>query len=204
MNNIKDNSEFKIEFVPYNNLLALNTMSHSKQTNFFIVHEDWPLISNFLKNKGVVFIKNPVINKLDLLSDDISSKNEDESFQVYLTKKEYAEKVVLKQQKVGYDVNILESYVIEFSRGGFYPYSDKILYRARFYTVTKYEGASDKIEKDKEFINWIENIYTSFKATFLKKTDLDKDFSFSENAIKWMIENGAKVDPTGLKAISVR
>lgn len=177
-------------------------MSNSKQTNFFIVPKDWPEIRAFFEKNNVIFFKGPILDENNFLPSNPELINSEGTYQVYLTKKEYQRKILLKQQKEDFDIDIVRSYVIEFNRGGFYPYSNKVLNRARFYTVTRYLEDGHNKNKDQGFIEWVEAIYREFKKSFLRKTNFDKDFPFSENAIKWIIENKAKVDVTGLKAIS--
>jgi hypothetical protein len=174
-------------------------MSDSKQINFFIVPDDWAMIGEFFKKAGVHVIKVPLLKADHLVK---SHLNQDlEASQVYLTNEDYKRKIVLTPQKTGYYVDVVRSSAIEFSRGGFYPYSDKILHRGRLYSVFKYYNDDGILTvKDSDFKEWADVIYKSFKKNFLKKTKIDNDFLFSENAIKWMLENKARVDAAGVKA----
>ena len=180
-------------------------MRGSRQINFFIVQEDWPAISAFFKQQGVVFIKVPILSEENIYSDDIGSKTKEESYQVYLTRKEYHSNVFtaqLKSEKAAY-IDIVRSYAIEFNRGGFYPYSKNILHRARLYSINKYyNNEGHLIEKESHFLQWVDTLYKLFKKEFLKKSVIDKDFWLSENAIRWVEENKGKVDVSGLQVVA--
>jgi hypothetical protein len=166
--------------------------------NFFIVPEDWPRIDDFLKEVGASVIDSPVINKDQLFPGE---RNEARSSQVYLTNDRCGEKIVLNAHDQGYYVDIVKSNVIEFSRGGFYPYSDKILHRARLYTVsTYYDGNGQLVDKETAFLEWAARLYKLFKKEFLAKTAIDKTYLFSENAVKWILQSKAILDTAGLTA----
>jgi hypothetical protein len=166
------------------------------------VSEDWEAINDFFLKKDLLLIKTPIIRKEDLFRTRANINDED-LYQIYLTKKEFSEYIFLKKENDGYGIDILRSYAIEFDRGGFYPYSNKILHRSRFYSVTKFYDENDiLVNKHVDFVKWAEELYKTFKRQFLVKSDIDKTFPLSEATVKWAHENNAIMDISGLKIIS--
>jgi hypothetical protein len=173
-------------------------MSSSKQLNFFIVNEDWASIGSLFSGMDVLFIKVPFKDMSKILSTDIGTKGE-ESYIVYLTKEKFFDRIEFRNDTDGYNVDVIRSYAIEFNRGGFYPYSNKILHRARFYAITSFKDENNiSIKKDSEFVEWVNTIFKSFKKHFLTESPLDKDFPFSLRTIEWATRMGAKMDAAGL------
>lgn len=149
----------------------------SKQINFFIVPEDWPTINKFLKEAGASLIKVPIL-KIDHIFNE-SINDDTEAHQIYLTNEVRRNEIVLNPHKAGYYVDVVKSNTIEFNRGGFYPNSNKILHRARFYTVFKYyDDNGDFILKDESFVKWQMISIGYLKRSFLEKVILTKIFFF--------------------------
>jgi len=175
----------------------------SKQINFFITPEDVPEIDIFLKEKGCVFIRNNAPSPRMAFEYDIVN-NKEQVFQVYLTKEEFRNKVMFKfiDSKSYYYVYDTKSDVIEFSIGGFYPYSSRELHRGRFYYVFGYYDSEENVvQKDFEFINWADDLFKDFKKQFLKKApELTSDF-ISDRAIEWAKRNHAKPMEGGQKLV---
>jgi hypothetical protein len=109
----------------------------SKQLNFFILPEDWVEINLFLYEAGASILSVPITSIDDLFNN--MRRDDIESHQVYLTNQQPGKGIVLKPDRSGYYIDIVRSNVVQFTRGGFYPNSNKTLHRARFYTVLGYE-----------------------------------------------------------------
>ena len=60
-------------------------------------------------------------------------------------------------------IEIGKSACIEFSIGGFYPYSNKELHRSRFYFVTKYYEGNERVKKDEEIFTRADDFLKKFK-----------------------------------------
>ncbi|HYH15714.1 MAG TPA: hypothetical protein VD794_10865, partial [Flavisolibacter sp.] len=162
----------------------------SKQINFYKSQVDISEINNFLKSEGCHIIKSQVIDPAIIFDYDIL-KNEENIFQVYLYREDFRnmlEFTCLDSNK--YYVDIVKSYTIEFSLGGFYPYSGKELHQSRFYYVFEYYGKDDMIiKKSREFNSWANNILESFKVKFLKKSSLYPKLFFTQNCLSWIDKN---------------
>lgn len=173
----------------------------SKQINFFITPDDMKEINIFLQKENCVIVRNNVSTPSMAFGYDIVN-NKEQLFQVYLTKEELKSKVLFKHisSQNYYYVYDTKSDVVEFSIGGFYPYSNKELHRGRFYYVFEYYNDDGSItQKDPEFIQWADNIIKKFKKEFLKKApEFTSDF-FSDRAIDWARSNHAKPIEGGLK-----
>ena len=166
---------------------------NSKQLNFFITTQDWGEIENFLMNRNCLIVQNNIRNVQDAF--ERKSILNDKGFQIYLSRLEHKEDVILKhlKSKDYYYVDILKSYTVEFSFGGVYS-NRKELRRSRFYYVTKYYDADGNvIEKDSDFIKWADSVFKDFKKTFLQRSGLDTEFLFSDSAIKWYKNNHAEL-----------
>src|ERR1051326_3197739 len=111
---------------------------NSKQINFFIIPDDLQQIVRFFEQKRILIIKRNTL--LPEIVDYDLALNSEKIFQVYLSKVEFKNKISLNylNAKNHYYVDDMRSDVIEFSIGGFYPYSDKELHRSRLYFITKY------------------------------------------------------------------
>ena len=173
----------------------------SKQINFFITPDDMQEIDIFLKKENCIIVLNNVSDPDMAFGFDIV-KNKEQLFQVYLTKEEFKKHISFKyiSSQDYYYVYDTKSDVIEFSIGGFYPYSNKELHRGRFYYVFEYyNDDGDTTQKSIEFIQWADDIVKKFKKHFLKKApELTSDF-FSDKALSWAKSNHAKPIEGGLK-----
>ena len=96
-------------------------------------------------------------------------------------------------------IDIGKSNCIEFSVGGFYPYSDKELHRSRFYFATKFYEGGELVEKDEEFLTWADAVLKKFKKQFLMKAkELSNDYA-TANFIEWVKKTEARPTPDGMK-----
>ena len=177
-------------------------MSKSTQLNFFLNPEDLIEIKKFLKEKGCLILKRNSEKSTFFNEYDIE-KNPENIFQVCLCKDEYKNKIFHEylESTNSYYVDILKSNCIEFSIGGFYPYSDKELHRSRFYFIHEYYKDGELIKKPSEFIEWGNTLMKDFKKRFLVKYPIYSNDFFSEQCINWVKLNNAKLEPGGQKFI---
>lgn len=174
----------------------------SKQINFFIAPKELTKISSFLFDRKCKILKR-VRDKSDSLMNYDIEKNPEKIFQVYLSSEEYKEKLFYEDinSKDACYIDILRSYCIEFSIGGFYPYSNKELHSSRFYYVFEYYENGKMIQKDKMFINWADDIINTFKKQFLRKASIYTSNFVTEKFIDWVKENNAEMTVDGTKFI---
>ena len=176
---------------------------NSKQINFFITPDDKEKILDFLKAKGCLFLQENVAKPQEALNNNINIITEN-IFKVYLVREDLKENVMFKHldSKNIFYVDILKSCVVELNLGGFYPDSDKELYRGRLYYISKYyDDDGTVVSKIEFFKNWADGIIKDFKKAFLKKFALYSESYFSQNAIEWIENNKAKKALGGLKFI---
>jgi hypothetical protein len=173
----------------------------SKQINFFLSPEDLQEVSDFITQKKCLIFKRK--NEIPAIPGNYDIINNQESiFQVYLCEEKYQDKIHYEQTNPKeYFVDIVKSYCIEFSIGGFYPYSNKELHLSRFYYVFEYYEMGKLVKKEEEFINWADGILKSFKKQFLKKAPMYSNDFLSEKFIDWMISNNAKKTTDGARFI---
>lgn len=174
----------------------------SKQLNFYITPEEHQKINEFIVKKGAII----------LLKEKISSDNKiefqtelptNDIFQIYLSNHEFIDKVKINTTNTNNgdikSFDILESYLLEFSLGGFYPYDRNILQRARFYYVKSFWNEKDVLEKKStDFTLWCDDFIKDFRKEFLKRFSKDKTFFYSDSAIKWIEDNNASETGGGL------
>lgn len=172
---------------------------NSLQLNFFITPDDLKEIDIFFKEQKYITIKNNVL-KPEILPDyDLKGAAVEKIFEVYLTEQKFLKNISFKylEEKNYYYVYERSSEVVQFSIGGFYPYSDKELHRSRLYYVIKYYDANDQlVSKNEEFLQWANQFFKSFKKRFLK---LSNGIYFSEKAQNWVSNNNARLVKGGLK-----
>ncbi len=148
------------------------------------------MISSFLtRNECVILIDGIKANyntKLVEVKDDV--------FQIYLTKKEFLGnvKTLSTENGVEYYDNLV-SPILQFNLGGFYPYDNTLLQRARFYYIKGFYAKSNFVNKSEQFIEWAESIIESFKKDFLTRYPKEKSFLYSETAIDWINKNNANL-----------
>lgn len=99
-----------------------------------------------------------------------------------------------------YSIDGSKSCVLEFTPGGIYPYSSRVLNRGRFYYSTSYFVSNgESVAKSTEFQSWVDKIYKLFKKE-LRLERIDKSPVFlSAGTIEWMKRTGAIVDAPLLK-----
>ncbi|MBC7946552.1 MAG: hypothetical protein H7Y42_01640 [Chitinophagaceae bacterium] len=174
----------------------------SRQLNFFIIPGDLKEIFLFLEEQQAIIIRRNSPSKEDAFK-PISADELTQMFQVHLTTRNFQNKVRFKylEAKNYYHVDSLISPVIEFSTGGFYANSDKVLHKARLYFVSAYYHGSQLVQKDEEFIKWVDGTFKKFKKRFLIKVPKIGDEYVSTNCVKWIEENNAKLEPSGLEPV---
>lgn len=166
----------------------------SRQLNFFITPKDWEPISHFLAENHIKVMIDESLNS-DYENDGNLPTEEDEIYQVFLTRKEFLDDIEIKitdTNKIKY-YSITTSPLLEFSMGGFYPYNRNILQRARFYFKGGYYNDEDVyVNKSNEFTDWAQDIMKQFKKRFLVSYPKQKDFLYSQSAIDWIEAHDAK------------
>jgi hypothetical protein len=173
----------------------------SKQINFFITPNDKNKISAFLKANDCLLVKTNV--EAAKIDSDISFEKKDVS-QIFLSKEDFKKEIFFKQveDRNYYYVDVVRSLVIEFDIGGFYPYSNKELHRGRFYCITSFYKEQKVVDKDQQFINWMNEIFKLFQKKFLFKKKEYMGYYFSDNALNWVNENNAQLVEGGLKLVA--
>ncbi|MBX2925100.1 MAG: hypothetical protein KF746_23060 [Chitinophagaceae bacterium] len=177
-------------------------MSKSIQTNFFILPYELKSIDAFFKANRCLLIKKDVPKEPALLDIDISSSKE-KVLQVYITKEQFKNNIHFKylQSKDYYYVDVLSSHAIEFSLGGFYPFNDKELNRSRLYVTTEFYEDRQLVKKNADFVNWARRVVRDFKKKFLIKSPISLNNYLSEECLKWISANDAKLEAGGQKLI---
>jgi hypothetical protein len=175
----------------------------SKQINFFFSPDELCNVVKFLRKKDCIIVKGDYKNSGFLEEYDIV-KNNEAIYQVFIFKHDDTKEASYNHvESTGvYYIDILISNCIEFSIGGFYPYSDKNLHSARLYYVFNYFDKSDKIiRKDQGFINWADDIFKSFKKEFLiRDVKYSKDF-VTRGFGDYVEKNHAMRTPDGTKYV---
>ncbi|MGN6803290.1 MAG: hypothetical protein ACTHJN_15420 [Ginsengibacter sp.] len=172
----------------------------SKQINFFILPEDWESINSFLTDKNICFInEDTVLSDFKLSEKPVEDKYRKSKYKIYLTTEEFKDQLYLEDHEGDVSIDVLKSYAIEFDRGGFFPFSQKVLHRARLYAVTEYFTSNkEKVRKDECFIKWIDDVFRMFKKEFLEIIPGEKYITFSKNVRKWIDVTHAVIEPSGL------
>jgi len=174
----------------------------SKQMNFFILPDDLPHIYDFYDSNDIKYIIDKKKNTEDLVFRDFPYVHGKSYERIYLTSAQFTDRIyfIYNKDQVDNSLDREKSYVLEFNPGGFFPSSDKVLHRARFYCKTDYfVSNNERVVKDEKFKSWVDKIFRQFKKRFLIKTEYDKSILFSENALTWMKENNGKIDVPFLK-----
>lgn len=173
----------------------------SKQLNFFITPDDYCLISQFLNDfKCELLIDR--CGKSKIIKINNLNQLETGVFQLFLCPEGYGNKVFTTGENDLEHINIFNSYVVQFSLGGFYPYDKNILQKGRlFFTQGFFEG-ENFVNKESDFLKWGSSLINKFKNEFLKKNVLEDNYYYSDNAIQWIKENKAYflMDCSGWKA----
>ncbi|UPK67971.1 hypothetical protein [Chitinophaga filiformis] len=175
----------------------------SKQVNFFLAPEDLADVIKFLTDKGCEVIKTKTRNAGQPVYYDVE-ENLDFVFQVCLCRPEYLETLIFTylDTRQEYSIDTTKSNAIEFSIGGFYPYSDKELHRSRLYFVPRYYEGDGLFQKDEEFLFWADNIFKAFKKAFLvKDKSILTDIYGTKNFINWVNKTRATMTVDGSKFI---
>lgn len=171
-------------------------MKHSKQANFFIHPDDWPEILSFNISQGVIMVEvNAELNSI------FQSRDHNFKHQVYLTTLEFLNDGLVNLHEKYYYLDVAKSYVIQFTCGGFYPNSINTLNRARLYCNLSYWHLNEKIEKEKIFLDFTNSYFNEFNRKFLKKSEFNKDFRMSMQAIAWANLHQARLSDSALELI---
>lgn len=172
----------------------------SSQINFFILPEDLLTFERILIKHGVLFIRQPIYDLNNIYTNSLQlSKNEMQFDKIFLTTKEFQQKVIIeKVEKQSYQlVNVTQSDVVEFSRGGFL-YSNNKLERGRLYYIHSYFENNTVVDKNNEFKKWANNIISAIKKDILIKKKRNSIFYVSKNVENWITANNAIIDESGL------
>jgi hypothetical protein len=175
---------------------------NSKQVNFFLAPEDLPRVITFINENGGLIYKGET-NTKDIPVRYHLLSNEESIIQAYVCKEgrnTFLSFRYLEKRKEFY-IEIGKSNCIEFSFGGFYPYSDKELHRSRFYFVTKYYEGDELVTKDKEFLTWADDVFKKFKKQFLVKAKELSDYYVTTNFIEWAKRTEARQTTDGSKFV---
>jgi len=175
---------------------------NSKQLMFFIIPEDLPAIYSFFNTHNIKYTRENVMSADHILLQKLPPGEGEPWEKLYLVCGDFSQNIFFNKSRTGdgYTIDIHRSYVLEFSPGGFYPYSSKILHRARFYCPTQYFVSNgESVAKSDEFKSWVDKIFKSFKKDFLIKFGDEKRILFSKRTVAWMEQNGGKIDKTFLK-----
>jgi hydroxymethylpyrimidine pyrophosphatase-like HAD family hydrolase len=175
---------------------------NSKQINFFLAPEDLPKVITFINENGGVIYKRHADTKDKPVKYNLLI-NEESIIQVCVCKEEYTAFLSFEylQNRKEFYIEIGKSNCIEFSFGGFYPYSDKELHRSRFYFVTKYYEGDELVKKDEEFLAWADDVLKKFKKQFLIKAKELSDYYVTANFIEWVKKTEARPTPDGTKFV---
>ncbi|OCA77106.1 hypothetical protein BBI01_01190 [Chryseobacterium artocarpi] len=149
----------------------------------------------------IVILKQNISDKGEVIISKTLPTIEDEIFQVYLSAPQFLDKIeVLSTDNGKKYFDILRSYLLEFSLGGFYPYNKNLLHRARFYYVKSFYDKYDDLEqKSNSFCEWGDSVIRDFKKEFLKRNSDDKGDLYSQSAIEWINNNNAVKTGGGLE-----
>lgn len=172
---------------------------HSKQLNFFLMPEDIDEINQYLLENQCLILKRNSSNN-NFYSEYNLEMNPDSVYQVCLTTKTFIKDVYYDEAKPKeYYINILKSNCVEFSLGGFYPYSNKELHASRFYFVSEYYEDDSLVLKNEQFINWASLLLKDFKVKLLKKSKDYPGVYFSKRCLRWIMEKNAQKTIDGSK-----
>ena len=171
---------------------------NSKQINFFTVPQDICDISTFVKEQQCKIVKGKL--EYPLTEYDIQA-NEEMIFQVYLLRDfmPFGDSTKIIDAKD--EIDIFSNPCIEFGIGGFYPYSDKVLHRSRFYFISEYYENDLLLKKNIEFIKWANDFLKKFRKKFLQKSFEFQGLLFTKNCLEWVKTNNATLSGGGMKFI---
>jgi hypothetical protein len=176
---------------------------NSKQINFFLAPEDFPKVITFInENGGTIYKRHADTKDKPVRYNHLI--NEESIYQVCVCK-EGRTKILsfeyLEERKDFY-IEIGKSNCMEFSFGGFYPYSDKELHRSRFYFVTKFYEGDELVKKDEEFLTWADEVLKKFRKQFLMKAKDLSNAYVTVNFIEWVKKTEARMTSDGTKFLT--
>lgn len=169
---------------------------NSSQLNFFMTPADWPHVLDFLDQKNLKIAEEIVKDPQQFKLVDINKSLVLSPRKILLASPEFNNIFIKYSERIGsYRVETDESYIVEFSPGGFFPNQPRLLQRARFYCVNGYYVSNgEKVEKSIIFRNWVKKLFKDFKKEFLEKLGDEKVVYFSKRTMKLLGENKGKVD----------
>ncbi|PSL22984.1 hypothetical protein [Chitinophaga ginsengisoli] len=176
---------------------------NSKQVNFFLAPEDQAEVINFFTEVGCEVVQENTRKSGQPVYFDIKKDLKD-AFHLYLCTPEFLETLAFRclECRQEYYIDILKSNAIEFSIGGFYPYSNKEIHRSRLYFVSRYCEGDSLFQRDEEFLFWADNIFKAFKKAFLvKDKSILRDIYGTRNLINWVNRTRATMTVDGSKFI---
>lgn len=177
-------------------------MNNSRQINFFSVPDDIGEIATFLKDSNCIILKSKLEDPHDIFDYDIVA-NTESIFQVYLVKNDLRENLKFNYTSIKdyYFLELLKSNAIEFSLGGFYPYSNKVLHRSRLFYIYKYHENGALVNKDPLFVNWADEILKVLKKRFLKKALDYPQMLLTDKCLDWIDTNSPTIAKGGAKMV---
>lgn len=148
---------------------------HGRQINFFLSIEDQRALNDLLsRDKELVFADAlPNERNVRIRSSSIVSRMGEERLKIFLIRRsDLPEIQYLAQGAMGFDVDILRSPTIEYSRCYV---ADGIIRRGRMYYKARYYGAdNNEIDKSADFLTWAAGLFKS--ATRLVTRTEDGDY----------------------------
>ena len=180
-----------------------------RQVNFFLHPDDQENFDTLLKSFGNVILVSyyHYDNKISTVSDTIIRDLKKEGSRIYL-----ARQVDFKDIKLEYFTNFNcwlvadnQLPVLHFDRSVF---KGNKIHSGRLYFQTQFVDNMQWVKKPDDFINWADNIITTVRRKLrkykYKMSNYDYTQYLGENALKWLIENGAEIGAAGHELIPTK
>jgi len=170
---------------------------NSKQLNFFLVPEDLSFVYEFFNRHEVKYVRVGKSEREEIALESFPYRHGKTYEQICLTSESFRSNIFLQKGRIIPDitVDIDKSYVLQFTPGGFYPASSRVLHGGGFYCTTDYFVSNgESVAKNNEFKSWVDKFFKSFKKEFLSTLNAKERIFFSHRTIEWMQETGAVVD----------
>jgi hypothetical protein len=169
----------------------------SSQQNFFCMPEELALFTDFFHRRKVSFLPIEQDEANVRPQEQLDVEERRALHKIGLVFADFVGNVSYqwKEWNGKYELNVRESWVIEFDLGGFYPSTPNILHRSRFYAVNDYFTRADvPVTKSEEFKKWTRSFYRAFKKEFLRTTDEPKWLTFTDGCLAWIKTNNAVME----------